>query len=193
MDDHFPPGRVADDEDGRFSAVSREPRFHPEISFVSIDKENSDLFMTSGWARSEAGSGSVGETDDVGGEAESKEKIQSSKELPDYLDHLRGREWFDKRFPRSRLEVSPLPFRCSQCCFSLSGASIPPMPIMPFAYSLYFWNIYKFPPYFRKVYVFCLIYVFLLPPILTMMHLCIMHYMYWTPLLVALCITLTTL
>lgn len=113
MDDHFLPGRTTDDEHGRVSAVSHEPKFRPEPSFVSADKENSDLFKSSVGVRSEARSGSDGENDEeVESEAKGNEKIQSSKELPDYLDHLRGRDWFDKRFPRSVLEVSPAPLKC---------------------------------------------------------------------------------
>jgi len=50
--------------------------------------------------------------------------------------------------------------------------------------------MYKFPVYFRKIYTFppisaklTVFYLrFCLPPILTMMHLCIMLYTYWTPL-----------
>jgi len=37
-------------------------------------------------------------------------------------------------------------------------------------------------PYFCKIYVLGQNIRVLLPPILTMMHLCIMIYMYWTPL-----------
>jgi len=45
---------------------------------------------------------------------------------------------------------------------------------------------FKFPPIFIKVACFCLIYVFLTTsPILTVMHLCIMQYTYWTPLTVS--------
>jgi len=40
--------------------------------------------------------------------------------------------------------------------------------------------MYIFP--FIFVQCFCLIYIFLLPPILTMMHLSVMLYTYWTPL-----------
>ena len=59
----------------------------------------------------------------------------------------------------------------------------------------YFYKIYKFSPYSCKIYKFPpiffqltffglgLIYVFFFLPILTMMHLCIMLYTYWTPLL----------
>lgn len=116
MDDHFLRGRTTVDEDGRYSAVSHEPKFRPEPSFVSADKENSDLFKSSVGVRSEARSGSDGENDEeVEGEAKSNEKIQSLKELPDYLDHLRGRDWFDKRFPRSLLEVSPAPPSAADC------------------------------------------------------------------------------
>src|SRR6218665_3998418 len=39
-------------------------------------------------------------------------------------------------------------------------------------------------PYFRSNYVLLASFTFLLPPILTMMHLCIMLYTYWTPLLI---------
>jgi len=47
----------------------------------------------------------------------------------------------------------------------------------------YFHKIYKSPsPISAKFTFFVLIYAFLLPPILTMMHLCIMFYAYWTPL-----------
>ena len=53
----------------------------------------------------------------------------------------------------------------------------------PYLHKIYKFNeIYKFSPYFCKIYVFGLIYVFLLPPILTMMHLRIMHYTYCTSL-----------
>jgi len=44
--------------------------------------------------------------------------------------------------------------------------------------------LYTF-PYVRSIYVFCFIYVFWLPPILTMMHLCTLHVLdapvYWPP------------
>ena len=40
----------------------------------------------------------------------------------------------------------------------------------------------KTPPYFGSIYVFLPDLRFLLPHILTMMHLCIMLYTYWTPL-----------
>src|SRR6218665_1177530 len=39
-------------------------------------------------------------------------------------------------------------------------------------------------PYFRSNYVLLASLTFLLPPILTMRHLCIMLYTYWTPLLI---------
>ena len=48
----------------------------------------------------------------------------------------------------------------------------------------YFCKIYTLSPHVHKIYIFCLVYVFCFPPILTMMHLCIMLYMYWMPLTV---------
>src|SRR6218665_2214509 len=39
-------------------------------------------------------------------------------------------------------------------------------------------------PYFRSNYVLLASLTFLLPPMLTIMHLCIMLYTYWTPLLI---------
>ena len=43
--------------------------------------------------------------------------------------------------------------------------------------------MYKLPPVrIQFTFNFCLIYVFLLPPILILMHLRIMLYTYWTPL-----------
>ena len=81
-----------------------------------------------------------------------------------------------------------------QFMLSAQGASIPSNS-MHIEYSPYSPKIYKFPSYFRRIYTFPhsfvqftffgLIYVlFLLPPILTMMHLCIMLYTYWTPLMI---------
>src|SRR6218665_516729 len=65
---------------------------------------------------------------------------------------------------------------------SLGKGVHPPMKLMHIAYSPYFHKIYKCPPpisvkfmnspYFRKMYVFCLTYVFSSSSILTMMHLC---------------------
>ena len=47
----------------------------------------------------------------------------------------------------------------------------------------YFSKIYKFHPIFIKFTFFGLIYALLLLLILTMMHLCIMLFTYWMPLL----------
>src|SRR6218665_920144 len=61
----------------------------------------------------------------------------------------------------------------------LQGRSSPlicPKPMMHLAYSPIFAKFTNF-PYFRKIYVFCLIYF----PYFG--HLCIMLYTYWTPLL----------
>jgi len=70
-----------------------------------------------------------------------------------------------------------------------TGSGVHPLKLMMHnAYSPYFHKIYKlvpyflkiytFPPYFRKIYVSWLNLRFLLSPILTMMHLCIILYTY---------------
>ena len=66
--------------------------------------------------------------------------------------------------PRCRSIHSPLNQECE--------LNIPP----------YFHKMYKFPPYFCSIYVFLPNLCFFASPILTMMHLCIMLYMYWMPL-----------
>jgi len=73
--------------------------------------------------------------------------------------------------------------------FNTTGVNHPPKPMMHIAYSPYFHKIYKFSPpysrkiykfptYFRSIYFFGLIYVFVASPSLTMMHLFIMFYTY---------------
>src|SRR6218665_2048277 len=57
----------------------------------------------------------------------------------------------------------------------------PPKPIMHIAYSPCFRKMYKFPHIFVQ-FTFLAEFTFLASPILTMMHLHIMLYTYWTPL-----------
>jgi len=54
--------------------------------------------------------------------------------------------------------------------------------MMHIAISPYFHKIHKFSPVLVELRIFLLNLRFFLPPILTMMHLCIMLYTYWTPL-----------
>src|SRR6218665_1371868 len=102
--------------------------------------------------------------------------------------------------PTSSLSTSTITLLCTIetqairiFCLSHQGHTSPLKPKMHIEYFPYLEKIYKsqppistkcinFPIFLFILRGFCLIYVFLLPSILTMLHFCIMLYMYWTPL-----------
>src|SRR6218665_2493961 len=75
----------------------------------------------------------------------------------------------------------------SAMAYNYPGASISPKPVKHVAFSPYFPKKYKF-PYFRSIYVFCLIYVFCFPnfdPDAFIRRPNSLHVGYWTPLLLS--------